>query len=78
MPRIRNLLSQSSSTSTSQKASARVKCLASTAARIIRTGGIDKAFKMDLQGFIKTNDGALIMTDYRDMAGRIRSAEDMS
>jgi hypothetical protein len=26
---------------------------------------VDKAFAMNLQGFIKTNDGALIMTDYK-------------
>ena len=26
---------------------------------------VDKTFAMNLQGFIKTNDGALIMTDYR-------------
>lgn len=26
---------------------------------------IDKAFEMNLQGFIKTNDGSVMMTDYR-------------
>ncbi len=26
---------------------------------------LDKAFAMNLQGFVKTDDGALIMTDYR-------------
>jgi hypothetical protein len=26
---------------------------------------VDKSFVMNLQGFIKTNDGAVIMTDYR-------------
>ncbi len=26
---------------------------------------VDRAFSMNLQGFIKTSDGALIMTDYR-------------